>query len=229
MDGGEAEQQRIRDTGTSVDRAKASTVTAASAGVMLLLEIGAAHPELAVSGPALTDQGAALDRRLANGWAPEFLRTAVTAHPKNEPIRNAAAILAYRISTLPETPGIPPGHGAAGATIPAVAVPRPRSVQQEIQNRAQHECQGRDGFCGRQVPVRAPCAHPAESRAQRLAGGVRQSPHAWTAGAGHASRTQRMPRCPGAPTAAAARRYAATAAVRPATRRRRTVKRTSTN
>ncbi|MFJ1708717.1 hypothetical protein [Kitasatospora sp. NPDC088346] len=152
-DGGEAGQQMIRDTGTPVDRVKASTATAASAGVMLLLEIGAAHPELAVSGLALIDQGAALDRRLANGWAPDHLRTAVTANPKNEPIRNAAAVLAYRISTLPEAPGIPPGHGAAGATAPAVAVPRPRSVQQEIQNRAQHECQGRDGFCGRQVPV----------------------------------------------------------------------------
>ncbi|MEV4615265.1 hypothetical protein AB0K43_22145 [Kitasatospora sp. NPDC049258] len=166
-----AEQSTVRETDAAAGRAKTRAIApVASAGAMLLLEIGAAHPELAVSGKALTDQGAALDRRLATGWTPRHLRTAITANPKNEAIRNAAAVLAYRISSLPEAPGAMPGDTATPAA-PAVGIPRPRSVQQEIQNRSQHECQGRGGLCGRQVPVRgalcSACRRPCSAACGR--------------------------------------------------------------
>ncbi|MEU3565389.1 hypothetical protein [Kitasatospora sp. NPDC006786] len=146
-DGGEIEQQDQEQAGEPDAGAKAPTAPAApvaSAGMMLLLEIGVAMPELRVSVDALRDQGAALDRRLTAGWPVEFLRASVTTSPKNEPVRNADAVVAYRIALIPEAPGVLPGQDAPAPTVPAQS----RAV-------VDHPCPGCPGrpACGYPVTV----------------------------------------------------------------------------
>ncbi|MFH8387673.1 helix-turn-helix domain-containing protein [Kitasatospora sp. NPDC018058] len=151
MDGGEVDQQDQEQpggpaVGGEVPPAPAAPV--ASAGVMLLLEIGAAVPELRVSGDALRDQGAALDRRLAAGWPVELLRAAVTAGSK-EKIRDAGSVLAYRIALLPEAPGVLPAQSVPAPTVPGQADAQSRPV-------VNYRCPGYPGrasACGQLVAI----------------------------------------------------------------------------
>ncbi len=150
-DGGEVSQHQEQQPGKPAESGEVPTAPAppvASAGVMLLLEIGTAHPELAVSAPTLAEQGAVLDARLAAGWPVGLLRAWLTA-PGKDPVRSADAVIAYRIRHLPLAPGVLPTADSEGG--PVVPHQEQRSVAQEIGQRVRHECSGQDGLCGRQV------------------------------------------------------------------------------
>ena len=146
-DGGEfVGQQEAAGTrvGGRVPSAPAAPV--ASAGQMLLLEIGRTHTDLRVSAQTLADQGAALDLRLAAGWDPELLIAQVTASPKNEPVINADSVVAWRIKHIALTPGVLPAHSASAPIPEQAGAPSRRTVS--------HRCPGHPGratACGQLV------------------------------------------------------------------------------
>ncbi|MFD7444067.1 hypothetical protein [Streptomyces sp. NPDC059909] len=69
-----------------------------SAGARLLLAIGAHHPELLLTGKALSDQGQILTLMLDAGWTPEQLQHVIAGRPLPHPIRTSVgAIIAARL------------------------------------------------------------------------------------------------------------------------------------
>ena len=125
-------------------------------GIELLLELGAARPELLLTGQALTDQGRVVTVMLESGWSREQLRYVIAARPLPHPVRTTVgAIIAARLRAAQAYP--PPAIAADRHETPAWDVPPPqstssaaRSVSEALTYRALVECAG----CG--VPGTAP-------------------------------------------------------------------------
>ncbi|MFB6555005.1 hypothetical protein [Streptomyces sp. NPDC056405] len=137
-------------------------------GIQLLLVIGAAQPELLLTGKALTDQGRVVTVMLESGWTSAQLRHVIAGRPLPTPVRTSVgAIIAARLRaaqaypppatlTSPRHPGDvlddvvgdePPAHRAIER--PSTA-PAARTVTEALTYRALVECAG----CG--VPGTAP-------------------------------------------------------------------------
>ncbi|GAA2702644.1 hypothetical protein GCM10010095_71660 [Streptomyces anthocyanicus] len=134
-------------------------------GNRLLLEIGAAHPELLLTGKALTDQGRVVTVMLETGWTSAQLRHVIAGRPLPTPVRTSVgAIIAARLRAAQAYP--PPatltGSAHSGDVLddepPATAAtpersstaPAARTVTEALTYRALVECAG----CG--VPATAP-------------------------------------------------------------------------
>ncbi|XVV39278.1 hypothetical protein ACQPXT_40235 [Streptomyces sp. CA-100214] len=134
-------------------------------GIQLLLEIGAAHPELLLTGRALTDQGRIVTVMLESGWTNTQLRHVIAGRPLPAPVRTSVgAIIAARLRaaqaypppatlTRPHHPGDvlgdePPAHRAPFER-PSTARAA-RTVAEALTYRALVECAG----CG--VPGTVP-------------------------------------------------------------------------
>ncbi|MFI2415146.1 hypothetical protein [Streptomyces sp. NPDC018947] len=133
-------------------------------GIQLLLEIGAAQPELLLTGKALTDQGRVVTVMLESGWTSTQLRHVIAGRPLPAPVRTSiGAIIAARLRAAQAYPPPatltsphPRGHvldderpvpstPARSSTTPAA-----RTVTEALTYRALVECAG----CG--VPGTAP-------------------------------------------------------------------------
>lgn len=131
-------------------------------GIQLLLEIGAAQPELLLTGKALTDQGRIVTVMLESGWTSAQLRHVIAGRPLPAPVRTSVgAIIAARLraaqaypppATLTSRLGDVldderpvPSTPERSSTGPAV-----RTVTEALTYRALVECAG----CG--VPGTAP-------------------------------------------------------------------------
>ncbi|WP_438306598.1 hypothetical protein ACSHXN_44005 (plasmid) [Streptomyces sp. HUAS TT11] len=83
-------------------------------GIRLLLDLGAARPELLLTGQALTDQGRVVTAMLEAGWSPEQLRHVIASRPLPNPIRTTVgAIIAARLPAA-RPRGRPPRPARAG-------------------------------------------------------------------------------------------------------------------
>ncbi|MBB4928299.1 hypothetical protein [Kitasatospora kifunensis] len=138
-DGGEVEQQETQGPGVPV----------ASQGVELLVELGRREPRMALAGKVLSDQGALVEGLLAVGWSWSALLNVLGAPLPEKITRSVGAVIAKRIELIPACPPVQRDPSVLPAGVPA-----PRTVEQELESRSQHECQGRDGECGRQVPTK---------------------------------------------------------------------------
>ncbi|MFF4361031.1 hypothetical protein [Streptomyces sp. NPDC001604] len=127
-------------------------------GIRLLLELGAARPELLLTGQALTDQGRVVSVMLESGWNAEQLRHVIAARPLPHQVRTTVgAIIAARLRAAQAYPppalaadhrdalvwDDPPAQSMTGS---AAA----RTVSEALTYRALAECAG----CG--VPGTAP-------------------------------------------------------------------------
>ncbi|MDX3425811.1 hypothetical protein [Streptomyces sp. ME02-6985-2c] len=132
-------------------------------GIQLLLEIGAARPELLLTGKTLTDQGRVVTVMLESGWTSTQLRHVIAGRPLPTPVRTSVgAIIAARLRAAqayppPATLTSPHHDGVLDDESPAHrAVERPstgpaaRTVTEALTYRALVECAG----CG--VPGTAP-------------------------------------------------------------------------
>ncbi|WP_425543929.1 hypothetical protein [Streptomyces crystallinus] len=129
-------------------------------GIRLLLELGASHPELLLTGQALTDQGHVVTVMLEAGWSVQQLRHVIADRPLPHPLRNTVgAVIAARLRAAQAYP--PPAHAGRGNDQPGwgEAPPQPiansaaaRTVSYALTYRALTECAG----CG--VPATAPGA-----------------------------------------------------------------------
>ncbi|MGW1037398.1 hypothetical protein ACWD4Z_35055 [Streptomyces antibioticus] len=96
-------------------------------GIRLLLELGAARPELLLTGKALTDQGRVVIVMLESGWNAEQLRHVIAARPLPHPVRTTVgAIIAARLRAAQAYPR--PLSRTATTTHPC-GTPRSRSRQ----------------------------------------------------------------------------------------------------
>ncbi|MER6851616.1 MULTISPECIES: hypothetical protein [Streptomyces] len=133
-------------------------------GIQLLLEIGAAQPELLLTGKALTDQGRVVTVMLESGWTSAQLRHVIAGRPLPAPVRTSVgAIIAARLRaaqaypppatlTSPHRPGDvwddePP---VPSTPVRSSTGPAARTVTEALTYRALVECAG----CG--VPGTAP-------------------------------------------------------------------------
>ncbi|MCI3276968.1 hypothetical protein [Streptomyces cylindrosporus] len=121
-------------------------------GMRLLLELGAARPELLLTGQTLTDQGRVVTVMLEAGWTAQQLRHVIAARPLPQPVRTTVgAIIAARLRAAQAYP--PPAIAADHHDTPAWDDPPPgstssaaaRSVSEALTYRALAECAG----CGR--------------------------------------------------------------------------------
>ncbi|MFF7358312.1 hypothetical protein ACFZA1_37650 [Streptomyces filipinensis] len=127
-------------------------------GIRLLLDLGAARPELLLTGQALTDQGRVVTVMLESGWSRDQLRHVIAARPLPHPVRTTVgAIIAARLRAAQAYP--PPTLAADHHDAPAWDDPPPqpmtgsaaaRTVSEALTYRALTECAG----CG--VPGTAP-------------------------------------------------------------------------
>ncbi|MCX5357228.1 hypothetical protein OG864_00300 [Streptomyces sp. NBC_00124] len=126
-------------------------------GIRLLLEIAADHPELLLTGQALTDQGRILTVMMDVGWSREQLQHVITGRPLPQPVRTSVgAIIAARLRAAQAYP--PPALAADHHDEPVWDDPQPpatnsaaaRTVGDALTYRALVECTG----CG--VPATAP-------------------------------------------------------------------------
>ncbi|MEU6496898.1 hypothetical protein ABZ890_42115 [Streptomyces sp. NPDC046984] len=127
-------------------------------GIRLLLDLGAARPELLLTGQALTDQGRVVTVMLEAGWSPAQLRHVIATRPLPNPIRTTVgAIIAARLRAAQAYP--PPALAADHHGPPARDDARlqpmtgsadARSVSEALTYRALVECAG----CG--LPGTAP-------------------------------------------------------------------------
>ncbi|MDH6222880.1 hypothetical protein [Streptomyces pseudovenezuelae] len=131
-------------------------------GILLLLELGAARPQLLLTGQALTDQGRVVSVMLESGWSPEQLRHVIAARPLPHPVRTTVgAIIAARLRAAQAYPPAAlaadhhgPPAGATPATQPVSASAAARSVSEALTYRALVECAG--------------CGHPATAPGEDL-------------------------------------------------------------
>ncbi|MFI6158242.1 hypothetical protein ACIBCA_36775 [Kitasatospora sp. NPDC051170] len=156
-DGGEVDQEQRQQTGGPVagggSAAPAAPVAPQQApgwtspGVELLMRIGVEHPELRLAGKPLADQGARVSGLLAAGWDRQMLKSMLSAKLPDKIEKSVGAIMSGWISAIPAEPPVTPAAREAAErqeqrqARPAVPAPR------------YHECDGRDGMCGRRVPV----------------------------------------------------------------------------
>ncbi|MFF7130484.1 hypothetical protein [Streptomyces sp. NPDC008240] len=132
-------------------------------GIRLLLELGAARPELLLTGQTLTDQGRVVTVMLESGWRAEQLRHVIADRPLPHPVRTTVgAIIAARLRAAQAYP--PPDLAADHPGTPAWGDPpawddppqrstgsaAARTVSEALTYRALVECAG----CG--VPGTAP-------------------------------------------------------------------------
>ncbi|MEU4884564.1 hypothetical protein AB0G19_29495 [Streptomyces althioticus] len=127
-------------------------------GIRLLLDLGAARPELLLTGQALTDQGRVVTVMLEAGWNAEQLRHVIADRPLPNPVRTTVgAIIAARLRAAQAYP--PPAIAADHHDQPVWDDPPPqpmtgsaaaRTVSEALTYRALTECAG----CG--VPGTAP-------------------------------------------------------------------------
>jgi hypothetical protein len=127
-------------------------------GIRLLLDLGAARPELLLTGQALTDQGRVVTVMLETGWNAEQLRHVIADRPLPHPVRTTVgAIIAARLRAAQAYP--PPAIAANHHDQPVWDDPPPqpmtgsaaaRTVSEALTYRALVECAG----CG--VPGTAP-------------------------------------------------------------------------
>ncbi|MGK5501343.1 hypothetical protein ACSNOF_26025, partial [Streptomyces sp. URMC 125] len=123
-------------------------------GVELLLSIGAARPELLLTGAALRDQGAVVTELLARGWRRDVLRELVT-RPLPVPLtKSVGAVIAARLREALAMPVPGPagltGGGAGGDVEPSSTAAAARPVAEAVEPvPVMAECEGRDGTCGR--------------------------------------------------------------------------------
>ncbi|MGW1527924.1 hypothetical protein [Streptomyces sp. NPDC002159] len=127
-------------------------------GIRLLLDVGAARPELLLTGQPLTDQGRVVTVMLEAGWSPEQLRHVIASRPLPNPVRTTVgAIIAARLRAAQAYP--PPAAAADHDGPPVLDDPRPqqmtgsaatRPVSEALTYRALVECAG----CG--LPGTAP-------------------------------------------------------------------------
>ncbi|MFE6554293.1 hypothetical protein ACFVHS_38785 [Streptomyces sp. NPDC057746] len=119
-------------------------------GILLLLELGAARPELLLTGQALTDQGRIVTVMLESGWSREQLRHVIAARPLPHPVRTTVgAIIAARLRAAQAYP--PPALAADHRDAPVwddpPAQPKTgsaaaRTVSKALTYRALTECSG---------------------------------------------------------------------------------------
>ncbi|NNN37753.1 hypothetical protein HLK59_47045, partial [Streptomyces sp. S3(2020)] len=128
-------------------------------GIRLLSEIAASHPELLLTGKALTDQGRICTVMMDIGWSREQLQHVITGQPLPQPVRNSVgAIIAARLRAAqaypPPATMIPHRHDdVLDEETPWEAPPDARtstasitrSVTEALTYRALVECTG----CGR--------------------------------------------------------------------------------
>lgn len=144
------------DTPTSLPAAPAADEM--HPGIRLLLDLGAARPELLLTGQALTDQGRVVTVMLEAGWNAEQLRHVIADQPLPNPVRTTVgAIIAARLRAAQAYP--PPAIAADHHDQPVWDDPPPqpmtgsaaaRTVSEALTYRALTECAG----CG--VPGTAP-------------------------------------------------------------------------
>ncbi|MGW3503029.1 hypothetical protein ACWDMY_20350 [Streptomyces globisporus] len=100
-----------------------------SPGVELLLSVGAAHPELLLTGATLRDQGLMVSGLLAAGW-PVPLLWEVIARPLPDPLRRTVgAVISGRLKAAAAMPV--PGSAAGTAAVPHQAPGPDRSAPWE--------------------------------------------------------------------------------------------------
>ncbi|WAZ26941.1 helix-turn-helix domain-containing protein [Streptomyces cinnabarinus] len=131
-------------------------------GIRLLLGLGAARPELLLTGQALTDQGRVVRVMLESGWSAEQLRYVIAARPLPNPVRTTVgAIVAARLRAAQAYP--PPARAAGdhGQLVGEGPPPQPvtgsaaaRTVSEALTYRAFTECAG--------------CGGPATARGEDL-------------------------------------------------------------
>ncbi|WP_369383271.1 hypothetical protein [Streptomyces sp. cg36] len=118
-------------------------------GIQLLLELGAARPELLLTGKPLTDQGRVVTVMLESGWSRDQLRHVIAARPLPHPVRHTvAAIIAARLRAAQAYP--PPASAASDHDQPEqdALPPQPmtnsaaRTVNEALTYRALAECAG---------------------------------------------------------------------------------------
>ncbi|MEU6323103.1 hypothetical protein [Streptomyces sp. NPDC047009] len=119
-------------------------------GIRLLLDLGAARPELLLTGQTLTDQGRVVTVMLEAGWSREQLRHIIAARPLPHPVRTTVgAIIAARLRAAQAYP--PPAIADAHHDQPArdELPPQPttgsaaaRTVSEALTHRALVECAG---------------------------------------------------------------------------------------
>ncbi|MGW6317587.1 hypothetical protein [Streptomyces sp. NPDC055099] len=145
---GALHQQRGRADQRRTHASATATGPAPTAGEQLLLSLGAQHPDLLLTGQALTDQGDVVQDLLQAGWTPEQVRHVIADRPLPRPLHHTVgAIIAARLRTAQATPV--PGS-AAPPTKSAPSAAAGRTVAEAIFHRALVECAG----CG--SPSRAP-------------------------------------------------------------------------
>ncbi|WP_282203953.1 HAD family hydrolase [Kitasatospora fiedleri] len=154
------------------ERSAVPRPTRTSEGIALLLEIGQLHPQLALSGRPLTDQGAMVEGLLAAGWPRAVLRAAISAPLPATVYKSVGAIIAARIAAFPVNP--PAEMVRATAPEPHTSTRRPPGAPPRL------ECDGcrapglpRPGLC---PACRGEARRPAPmiARAELPAGGWRE-------------------------------------------------------
>ncbi|MFJ6636760.1 hypothetical protein ACIQMR_36170 [Streptomyces sp. NPDC091376] len=138
-------------TSGRTDRLEAHPADEMHAGIRLLLDIGATHPELLLTGKPLTDQGRIATVMMDAGWSPAQLRHVITDRPLPHPVRTTVgAIIAARLRAAQAHP--PPATaadhhvpGQGNAIAPATAersstATAARTVSEALTYRAFVEC-----------------------------------------------------------------------------------------
>ncbi|MGW7824150.1 hypothetical protein ACWGLF_40005 [Streptomyces puniciscabiei] len=147
---------RIEQAETPAFLPDAPTADEMHPGIRLLLDLGAARPELLLTGQALTDQGRVVTVMLEAGWSREQLLHVIADRPLPSPVRTTVgAIIAARLRAAQAYP--PPANAAAHHEPVRDDPPRRptssaagRTVNEALTYRTLVECAG----CG--VPATAP-------------------------------------------------------------------------
>jgi hypothetical protein len=128
-----------------------------SPGVDLLLAIGGKSPEFLLTGKTLTDQGLKVTGMLLEGWTEEQLRHVVAGRPLPENVTaTVGAIVARRLRDAiaagpPSSAARLPSQGLGGRPEGPGTWTPPQWVDQAALDaaREENECNGDDGFCGK--------------------------------------------------------------------------------
>ncbi|MGW2563402.1 hypothetical protein ACWCXB_30105 [Streptomyces sp. NPDC001514] len=151
----ERDDESSTASSASVMTSGTATTDELSAGVRLLLTIGARQPELLLTGQVLRDQGQIVTVMLDAGWTPEQLQHVMTSRPLPQPVRTSVgAIIAARLRAAQACP--PPAAWAHEheTDTPEVSRQAPhstttaaadRSVSDALARRVLVECTG----CGK--------------------------------------------------------------------------------
>ena len=131
-------------------------------GIQLLLELGAARPELLLTGQTLTDQGRVVTVMLETGWSHEQLRHVIAARPLPNPVRTTVgAIVAARLRAAQAYP--PPALAADHHAPPAGDDPPPQPVSSSAAARSVN-----DALTYRALVECAGCGHPGTAPGEDL-------------------------------------------------------------